>query len=102
MNFLQRLKIKWWVFRQNRGWTKDQFTILEVTNHTREHSNGNYIHTVICKTDKPVCDFHLLSILVSKKVGFDTNAYVHCGLNSIKVFEKTSYEISWNTWDSCD
>lgn len=97
-------KIKWklWQLKRNQQWKKERFEILDISKHTKEHSRATYTHTAICKTDREVKDFDLLACLVSEKVGYNTLGYVYCGLNSILFLEDNEYQISWDTWDSCD
>lgn len=82
---------------------KDQFEILEIIDHTKiDYSKNEYMHTVICKTDREVKDFGLLAHIISEKVGYDTNGYMYCGLKQIIFLEQNKYQISWNTWNNCD
>lgn len=102
MNIAKKIRTKWNWHKRKRQWKKERFDILKVSDHTYEYVHPEYIHTAICETDRPVKDYEFLAILVSGKVGFDTTGYSFYGVNSIIFLAENKYQISWNTWHTCD
>lgn len=102
MNIKTKIKVKILRMKLELQWKKERIEILEISNHTKEYSHSEYIHTAICRTDREVKNFESLAHEISTKVGYDTNGYMFCGLNSIIFLEKNKYHISWNTWHTCD
>lgn len=91
-----------WKWSLETKFDKDHFEVLNVSFHSKEYRHPEYIHTAICETNRPVNNFGLLAHIVSSEVGYDTNGYMYCGLNSIIFLGETKYKISWNTWHNCD